>query len=208
MLEIYIKFENGHLTGWSNEINGSANTPAFLIDEAFYPERLDGYALDTSAGMGQYRLYFDTDLYSKRQYDKAKEKAEEAAQALYEKKAMENLLRTATDDEALEMRVLYPDFAAGVEYKTGDRINYGGHFYKVLQDHTSAVEWIPPAAASLYAQIADPAAEWPEYEQPTGAYDTYEKGDKVTYKGFHYISKMNANAFSPDAYPDGWEKVE
>ena len=29
----------------------------------------------------------------------------------------------------------------------------------------------------------EPADEWPEYVQPTGAHDAYHVGDKITYKG-------------------------
>ena len=47
--------------------------------------------------------------------------------------------------------------------------------------------------------------EWPEWVQPTGAHDAYQTGDKVTYNGQHYVSKIDGNVWSPDAYPPGWE---
>lgn len=47
--------------------------------------------------------------------------------------------------------------------------------------------------------------EWPEWVQPTGAHDCYNTGDKVTYNGQHYVSKIDGNVWSPDAYPAGWE---
>lgn len=50
--------------------------------------------------------------------------------------------------------------------------------------------------------------EWPEYVQPTGAHDAYQTGDKVTWNGKHYISKMDGNVWNPDAYPAGWELAE
>lgn len=50
--------------------------------------------------------------------------------------------------------------------------------------------------------------EWPEFAQPTGAHDAYQTGDKVTYNGKHYISTMDGNVWSPDAYPAGWELAE
>ena len=49
--------------------------------------------------------------------------------------------------------------------------------------------------------------EWPEWVQPTGAHDCYNTGDKVTYNGQHYVSKIDGNVWSPDAYPSGWEAV-
>ena len=29
---------------------------------------------------------------------------------------------------------------------------------------------------------------------------------EVTYNGEHYMSRIDGNTWSPDAYPDGWEK--
>lgn len=47
--------------------------------------------------------------------------------------------------------------------------------------------------------------EWPTWVQPTGAHDAYNIGDKVTYNGQHYVSKLDGNVWSPEAYPAGWE---
>lgn len=49
-----------------------------------------------------------------------------------------------------------------------------------------------------------PAA--PEYVAPTGAHDAYNKGDLVTYRGRVYRSRIDNNAYSPAAYPQGWEE--
>ena len=57
-------------------------------------------------------------------------------------------------------------------------------------------------------EVQEPAPEpeeWPEWVQPTGAHDCYNTGDKVTYNGQHYVSKIDGNVWSPDAYPRGWE---
>ena len=51
-----------------------------------------------------------------------------------------------------------------------------------------------------------PLDEWPEFVQPTGAHDAYKKGDKVTFEGKHYISLIDANVYSPTAYPAGWQE--
>ena len=114
-----------------------------------------------------------------------------------------------TDEQALNCILLFPDWDPnGHEYKKDDRCKYNGELYKVLQDHTSQESWTPDAAHSLFVDIADPAIEWPDYKQPTGAHDAYNTGDKVTYNGQHYISKIDANVWAPDAYPAGWELVE
>lgn len=62
--------------------------------------------------------------------------------------------------------------------------------------------------AKLEAGEEPEPEEWPEWVQPTGAHDAYGMGDKVTYNGKHYVSKIAGNVWSPDAYPQGWEEVE
>ena len=54
----------------------------------------------------------------------------------------------------------------------------------------------------------EPEDEWPEWVQPTGAHNAYSNGDKITYNGKHYISTMDGNVWSPDAYPAGWKVQE
>lgn len=54
----------------------------------------------------------------------------------------------------------------------------------------------------------EPEDEWPEWVQPTGAHNAYRNGDKITYNGKHYISTMDGNVWSPDAYPAGWQVQE
>ena len=71
-----------------------------------------------------------------------------------------------------------------------------------------------PAAGSLWDEInADgnvvvpPANEYPQWVQPTGGHDAYAIGAKVTFNGQRYVSKINANVWSPTAYPAGWQAV-
>ena len=46
---------------------------------------------------------------------------------------------------------------------------------------------------------------YPDFVQPTGARDAYSKGDIVMYNGKAYISTIDNNVWSPDAYPQGWD---
>ena len=46
-----------------------------------------------------------------------------------------------------------------------------------------------------------------DFKTPTGAHDAYAKGTKVTYNGAVYESLIDANAYNPDAYPQGWKKI-
>ena len=47
----------------------------------------------------------------------------------------------------------------------------------------------------------------PEWVQPTGAHDAYQTGDHVMFEGAEYVSLIDANTWSPTAYPQGWEKI-
>lgn len=56
-----------------------------------------------------------------------------------------------------------------------------------------------------------PAEEWPEYVQPTGAHDAYHNGDKVTWNGQHYICiapEGTACVWDPDTYPTYWQEAD
>ena len=50
--------------------------------------------------------------------------------------------------------------------------------------------------------------EYPEFVQPTGAHDAYNKGRKITYKGEKYICLIDGCVWAPDVYPQGWKKVK
>ena len=83
---------------------------------------------------------------------------------------------------------------------------------KQIDDSFAAIKALEARVAALEAgESPEPAPEpdeWPEYVQPTGAHDAYRTGDKVTWNGKHYISKMDGNVWNPDAYPAGWELAE
>ena len=46
-----------------------------------------------------------------------------------------------------------------------------------------------------------------DFVQPSGAHDTYAKGDKVRFNGKVYESLIDNNAYSPSAYPAGWKEI-
>lgn len=108
---------------------------------------------------------------------------------------------------AAEHADLFTPWAYPVAYKTGQIRRYtDGKLYKCLQDHTSQEDWTPPAAVSLWVAVADPAEEWPEWSQPVGAHDAYNRGDKVSHNGKHYTSDVDANVWEPGVY--GWTAAE
>lgn len=61
-----------------------------------------------------------------------------------------------TDAEGLENVELFPWYAVGVDYAVGDRFQYDGELYKVLQAHTSQQSWVPGTGTeSLYVRVDD-----------------------------------------------------
>ena len=108
------------------------------------------------------------------------------------------------DAAALDAMAIYPAWAIGAAYAVNDRRRYGANLYKCVQAHTSQADWTPDATPALWVKVS--VEEWPEFVQPTGAHDAYNTGDKVTYNGKRYISLIDANVYSPDAYPAGWEE--
>ncbi|MFR5064860.1 MAG: carbohydrate-binding protein [Thomasclavelia spiroformis] len=50
--------------------------------------------------------------------------------------------------------------------------------------------------------------EYPEYKQPSGKHDAYNKGDKITYNGQRYECIKNNVVWNPDDYPQGWKLIE
>ena len=138
--------------------------------------------------------------------------------ALELRKALQIFLSTLDADtqaeNMMEVSSVFPEYQIGKAYKTKDVFRYGensvgdAQLYQVLQDHTSAAEWTPDTATSLYKAIGVTESGYPEWVQPLGASDAYNTGDIVSYNGVLYQSTIDGNVWSPDAYPAGWTEVD
>lgn len=91
-----------------------------------------------------------------------------------------------------------------------DACIYNGKTWRTKVDNNV---W-EPAAGQLWDEIdaagnivVPPANEYPQWVQPTGGHDAYKVGDKVTFNGQRYTSKINGNVWSPTGYPAGWQAV-
>lgn len=139
----------------------------------------------------------------------------ETQAAIEFRKAVQISITTIEDESTMmEIASVYPEYHVGVAYKTKDIFQWGKNsvgdpqLYQVLQDHISASEWTPDTATSLYKKIGISEDGTPIWVQPLGATDAYNIGDRVMYNGKKYESVINANVWSPDAYPAGWKLVE
>lgn len=179
-----------------------------LDDDTINFSKLEGYVAYSGEDFKNH-LKFDEGRYNKYLEKQKKEQVINEGKKLQGELQQMSILNNATDEQAFIMRYLYPEWSAdSVAYNKNDRIIYLDKLYKVLQNHTSQADWTPDTASSLYVEITDPAEEWPEFKQPTGAHDAYAKDSKVTFEGKHYKSLIDANVYSPTAYPQGWKLVE
>lgn len=112
-------------------------------------------------------------------------------------------------ETAVEEAIEWADLI-GSWLDAGTVVNHEGGRYEVVQGHIAQEHWRPESVPALYKSLGGGGQddEWPEFVQPTGAHDAYAKGAKVTYKGQHYISLIDANAYSPEAYPQGWQLAD
>lgn len=121
--------------------------------------------------------------------------------------ALVKLREVATDEQALEVQDIYPEWREDIEYVAGVRVLFEDVLYKVLQDHTSQTAWTPAVSPSLFAKVLIPDANVvSEWEQPDST-NGYANGDKVTHNGATWVSLVDNNVWEPtDAVPTLWEK--
>ena len=125
------------------------------------------------------------------------------AKAKQLRQLIEQLAVTLADETALTGVELFPMWTIGRAYATGDRVQYDGILYKCIQAHTTQADWTPDITPALWVVVS--IEEYPEWVQPTGAHDAYNIGDKVTYKGNHYVCDINGNVYAPDV--SGWTLI-
>ena len=116
------------------------------------------------------------------------------------RKFIEQMSENATDEEALDNIMAFPKWEVDRVYFLDERVRYKDVLYKVLQQHTSQEDWTPDVAVSLFVKVS--IEEYPDWVQPQGAHDAYNKGDKVTHKEKHWVSDVDNNTWEPSVY--GW----
>ena len=128
------------------------------------------------------------------------------AEAIKIRQAIEQGANSLPADVALEVPELFKKWTAGEVMKLNDIRQYNGILYKILQPHTTQADWTPDITPALW-KVVQPEGVIPDWKQPTGAHDAYKIGDKVKFNGNVYESLINANTYSPTAYPAGWKKL-
>ena len=116
-------------------------------------------------------------------------------------------LRELTDSVATA-----PDYQVNYNYIAGNVFIYDGNAYVVVMGHTSQADWVPGMLPALYrylgeAELLREENAVPEWIQPQGSHDAYNTGDRVMFEGGVYESLIDANTWSPTAYPAGWQLI-
>lgn len=112
--------------------------------------------------------------------------------------------------EVIECEALVPAWTKG-KYERGDARTHNGQTWKCVQPHDNAAnpdiepgkspaQWVP-------FHTKDPKRA-KEFIQPTMAEDSYNQDEVCIWNGKVYRSKVNSNAYSPEAAPQNWELVE
>ena len=127
-------------------------------------------------------------------------------EALRIKPLIQKGAQSLSDEEALEIKSVYPVWDGAAAYDVGDKVQYMDELYRCLQSHTAQETWNPVDAVSLWAKVLIPDVEViPEWEQPDST-NPYMAGDKVTYDGKTWVSDIDNNVWKPGEY--GWSEVE
>lgn len=125
----------------------------------------------------------------------------EQIQDFYEK--MLKHFNTGTDEECLCFHFLFPNWQAGQNYISGDKIKYNDNLYEILQNHTSNINLTPDLATGFYRKLKIQANQALEWEQKN-----YNAGDRVKYGNHIFESLINDNSWSPEIFVSGWRLIQ
>lgn len=213
-----IDYDNPIYTG----PNGGKLVETKIISE--YQPPVDAW--DEYEPILRYILYTEEELAEIEAQKKAEEEAQKEAEEQAKKEAQEAAVNAEiqsqmlvaarfsvmtmalTDDQAMEVSTLYPEWSVGESYQEDDIRRYEGALYRALQASTGEEQYPPDTFVAGWKRIGEPDEDgiFP-WVQPLGATDAYNTGDKVTYNGKTYESLIDGNVWAPDAYPAGWSEI-
>ena len=111
------------------------------------------------------------------------------------RKAIDTFAVNQSDETLIDNKAAFEFWRAGINAETGKIYRYGEDIYECIQPHTTQEDWTPDKVPALFVKIS--LEEFPQWVQPTGAHDAYNKGDKVSDEGKHWISEMDGNIWKP-----------
>ena len=122
------------------------------------------------------------------------------------RKAIDVFAKNQTDETLIDNKAAFSPWRVGLQVTVGQILRYNDDIYRVNQSHTTQDDWTPDITPALYTKIS--LDEYPEWVQPTGAHDAYNKGDKVSDEGKHWISEIDGNVWKPGTVAGVWREIE
>ena len=122
------------------------------------------------------------------------------------RKAIDVFAKNQTDETLLDNKTAFSLWRAGINAEKDKIYRYGENIYKCIQPHTTQEDWTPDKVPALFVKIS--LEEYPQWVQPTGAHDAYNKGAKVSDEGKRWISNKDVNVYKPGLVPGDWSEVE
>ena len=127
--------------------------------------------------------------------------------ALKIRETMDKAGAMLTDEQASTVADLYPHMRFNGELiKAGTRINWDGCIMRAAVDLWDREDSTPAIAPSLWSEInyRDGARVIPDVITAELA---FSEGELGWWKNVIYRSKINANVWTPEMYPQGWEAL-
>jgi hypothetical protein len=130
----------------------------------------------------------------------SEDRIDRAAEIKILKKQFETM--TVPEEEINDYASLFPAFKVGESVSIGDKRQYEGEVWEVIQAHTTQLDWLPPDVPALWKRVYDPETIQ-LWVQPTGAHDAYNIGDKVYWpdENTTWESTIDANTTVPGENP-------
>ena len=121
------------------------------------------------------------------------------------RKAIDTFAENQTDETLIDNKAAFSLWRAGLQVTAGQILRYGDDIYRVIQPHTTQDDWTPDITPALFVKIS--LEEFPQWVQPTGAHDAYNKDAKVSDEGKRWISNKDVNVYKPGLVPGDWSEV-
>ena len=122
------------------------------------------------------------------------------------REAIDVFAKNQTDETLLDNKAAFEFWRAGINAEKDKIYRYSENIYKCIQPHTTQEDWTPDKVPALFVKIS--LEEFPQWVQPTGAHDAYNKGDKVSDEGKHWISEIDGNVWKPGTVVGAWSEIE
>lgn len=115
-----------------------------------------------------------------------------------------------TDEQALELNLLFEEWAVGMNCEEDHIVRYNGELYRIGQDHTAQEQWKPgdEGTTDLYSHIEITEEGYEVWKAWDGVSGIYAKDQivKDSEDGQLYKSKIPNNVWGPPhTAPDYWE---